>query len=91
MGMRDNINAEWGIVKFLGEKRLVSSGRRGEINRVLVGFLEEYNLPIKKHNPRYRGIYDALNSNCITVQENWVKFHNWCNKKVKENDTNEIR
>jgi len=84
MGMRDSINAEWGIVKFLGEKGLVQSGRKGEINRILVEFLSEHKLPIKIYNPKYKGIYDALNQNCETVQENWNKFHVWCNKKVKE-------
>jgi len=83
MGMKDSLNTEWGIVKFVGEKGLVTSLKRGDINRLLVEFLTEYNLPIEKYNPRYRGHYDALNQNCGTVQENWNKFHHWCNIKVK--------
>jgi hypothetical protein len=84
MGMRSSINAEWGIVKFLGDKKLIETGRRGEINKFLVEFLNEYKLPIKKYNPKYKGMYDALNQNCETVQENWDKFHVWCANKLKE-------
>lgn len=83
MGMRDSINAEWGVVKFLAEKKLVDTDRRGEINRLLVEFLNEYKLPIVKYNPNYKGTYDALNKNSQTVQKNWNKFHTWCNNKTK--------
>jgi hypothetical protein len=86
MGMKDSLSEEFGIVNFLGEKGLVTSGRRGEINRVLVEFLTENSLPIEKYNPRYKGFYDAMHCNAVTCQENWNKFHVWVNKKVKENE-----
>jgi hypothetical protein len=84
MGFRDSINAEWGVIKFLGEKGLIETGRRGKINRFVCEFLTENSLTVAKHNPRYRGNYDALNKNCDTVQENWDVFHQWVNKKCKE-------
>jgi hypothetical protein len=83
MGMKDDLNNEIGIVHFLEEKGLVKSGRRGEINRVLVEFLTENSLPIEKYNPRYKGFYDAMNKNSITCQKNWDKFHVWVNNKIK--------
>ena len=81
--MKDDLNNEIGIVHFLEEKGLVTSGRRGEINRVLVEFLTENSLPIEKYNPRYKGLYDAMNRNSITCQKNWCKFHVWVNNKIK--------
>lgn len=84
MGMRDNINAEWGVLKFIGEKGMIKTGRRGEVNKLLTEFLVENSLPVQRHNPRYRGFYDAVNKNCQTVQDNWSKFHTWCNNKIKE-------
>lgn len=84
MGFRQSINTEWGIVKFLGDKQLVTSGRRGELNRVVSEFLNENSLPVVKYNPKYKGNYDAFNKNCDTVQDHWDKFHQWVDKKCKE-------
>lgn len=84
MGFRDSVNAEWGVIKFLGEKGLIAGDRRGKINRFVSEFLTENKLPVSKYNPRYKGCYDALNKNCDTVQENWDVFHQWVNKKCKE-------
>lgn len=81
MGMMDSLNAECGVVKFMGDKGLVSSGRRGELNRLIVEFLNDHNLPVVKYNPRYKGNYDALNKNCSTVQEHFDKFHVWVSKR----------
>jgi len=83
MGFRNSVNAEWGVVKFLGEKGLIAGDRRGKINKFVSEFLTENKLPVAKYNPRYKGYYDALNRNCDTVQENWDKFHQWVNSKCK--------
>ena len=84
MGLRQSLNTEFGIINFLGEKKLVTSGKRGEINRVITEFLEEHDLPVTRYNKRYKGTYDALNINCDTAQEHWDKFHQWVNKKSKK-------
>lgn len=84
--MREKLAHEWGVVKFLGEKGILETGRRGVIDKVLVEFLTLHELPIALYNPKYRGHYDALNKNCTTVQENWDEFHTWVNTKVKENE-----
>ena len=86
MGFRESNNTEWGVIKFLGDKHLVTTGRRGELNRVICEFLNEHNLPVVKHNLKYKGNYDALNKNCSTVQDNWDKFHHWVNQKCKSKD-----
>lgn len=82
MGFRESINGEWGVIKFLGDKGLIATGKRGEINKVITEFLIEHKLPVKKHNPRYRGYYDALNHNALTAQEHWDKFHTWVKNKI---------
>lgn len=82
--MREKLRHESGVLNFLAKKGLVSSGRRGEINRILIEFLLDSKLPVEKHNPRYKGTYDALNQNCTTVQENWETFCVWINKKKEE-------
>lgn len=82
MNMRDKLNTEWGVLNFIGKKGLIKTGRRGEVNALLTRFLEEHNLPAQRHNPRYRGFYDAVNVNCRAVQDNWNKFHTWCNKQI---------
>ena len=81
--MRSKLAHEWGVVKFLGEKGILETGRRGVINNVIVEFLTEHKLPIIVYNPKYRGHYDALNQNCTTVQENWEQFHTWVNSRKK--------
>lgn len=84
MGFRKSINAEWGVVKFLGEKGLGFKGRRGPLNQLITEFLTEHKLPVVKYNPNYKGTYDALNLNCNTVQDNWTIFHQWVDKKTQE-------
>lgn len=86
MGFRDSINTEFGIVKFLGDKKLATSGKRGELNAIVTEFLEENKLPVVRYNPKYKGYYDALNRNCETAQNHWDKFHQWVNKKSKANE-----
>lgn len=81
--MRSKLAHEWGVVKFLGEKGILETGRRGVINNVLVEFLTELELPIVVYNPKYQGHYDALNRNCTTVQEHWDQFHTWVNNRKK--------
>lgn len=88
--MTDKLNAEKGVCLFVLNKGLVEidkKGQRGKLNTFLAKFLREHNLEVEKYNPRYRGLYDALNVNCQTVQANWEKFHVWVNQKVKEKDT----
>jgi hypothetical protein len=84
MGFTNSINAEWGVIKFLGTKGLDFKGRRGKLNHLITEYLIEYNLPVVKHNPRYKGTYDALNKNCATAQSNWNTFHQWVDKKIQE-------
>ncbi len=81
--MSSKLSHEWGVVKFLGDKGILETGRRGVINNVIIEFLKETGLRYEKHNPRYKGHYDALNRNCTTVHENWDKFHIWVNNKSK--------
>ncbi len=81
--MKDKLRHELGVLNFLNKKGLIDTGKRGVINKVVIEFLNEYNLPIEKYNPKYKGNYDALNKNCTTVQENWDKFCLWINKQPK--------
>lgn len=84
--MRQKLSHESGVLNFLAKKELVTSGKRGEINRLLSEFLTEHKLPIAKYNPKYKGHYDALNQNCTTVQENWNLFCKWVTLKIKQNE-----
>jgi hypothetical protein len=84
MGFRSSVNAEWGVIKFLGEKGLDCKGRRGPLNQLVTEYLVEHKLPVEKYNQKYKGTYDALNLNCRTVQANWDSFHQWVNKKTQE-------
>jgi hypothetical protein len=76
--MRDRMSHEWGVINFLQEKGF--RGRRGVLNKVLVEFLKQENIRYEKHNPRYKGTYDAFCINSTRVQEVWTKFHTYINK-----------
>ena len=91
MGVRDKVRSLNGIMNFIhkfdiGEPRNKSFRAKDEqINNLLIKFLVKNGLPYKKNNrPSYKGAYQPVMDNAVTVQEHFSKFVNWVRDNYEE-------
>ncbi len=67
----------WGIQVYLEKNTNLGNIWGAKLNKVLVKFLKEKDLPYIQWNHKYKGLNTADIRNAETVQENWKSFKEW--------------
>lgn len=70
-------NWAYGIQCFLSKQGHDISGSGAKMNKIMVKFLKEKNLPYRKWNYNYKGINTATLINSEPIQERFEEFKKW--------------
>jgi hypothetical protein len=75
--MQRKLNYCWGVQKFVENNTNLGCISGAKLNKVMVKFLKEHNLPYKEWNYKYKGINTPDIINAETIQMNWKEFRGW--------------
>lgn len=78
--------AAYGVLNFLQKKGFDVAGRGYKLNKIMVAYLKERQLPYAKWNPKYKGTNTADQINSLKIKENWPDFKKWVEQNINENN-----
>jgi len=80
--LQRRVTALYGIECYLRSIGLKTTKKF--VSEITADFLKSKNIPYKKYNPRYKGMFSADVCNAFDVQDNFKEFKKYCeNYKLK--------